>query len=199
MNSLKRLYPGGYGQQPPVMLSTPSMPEQEPRSCRSRAPPIQRPQAAAKYMPTDSGNLPAKRPGYYKREHEGINPEAIMQLQKMDSTSNNEIKRKEKAIRLCMSHMMNQSNETFAEMMDRFEYKNKGRGFDLYLKPEHRHNFKGCNVKIGLLEIQNYMTESTAKNMRAEHLDPRELLIFKSVEDWYNTLEFFCAHPDAKF
>ena len=84
------------------------------------------------------------------REHEGINPEAIMQLQKMGSTSNNEIERKEKAIRLCMSHMMDKSNESFEEMMDRFEYKNKGGGMDLYLKPEHRHHFKGSNVNIGL-------------------------------------------------
>ena len=98
MNSLKRLYSDGFTEPPPGMLSAPSMPEQEPRSCRSRAPPIQQPQAAAKYTPTDSGNLPAKRPGYYKREHEGMNPEAIMQVQKMDSTSNNEIERKEKAI-----------------------------------------------------------------------------------------------------
>ena len=85
---------------------------------------------------------------------------------------------------------MDQSEETFAAIMNRFEYKNKGYGCDLYLKPEHHGNFKGSDVNIGLIEVQNYMVESAATNMKAERLDPKELPIFKNIEDWYNTLNF---------
>ena len=122
-----------------------------------------------------------------------------MTLKQMDDESKNEIERKEKAIRLCMKHVMDQSEETFQAMTNRFEDKNKGYGYDLYLKPEHHKNFKGSNVNIGLIEVQNYMVESAAANMKAERLGPKELFVSKSIEDWYNTLGFLCAHPEAKF
>ena len=71
-------------------------------------------------MPNDTSGLPTRRPGQYKREHEGIDPRAIVQLAHMDRGSHNETELKEEAIWLCMQHFT-AKQQTFEEMMEKFE------------------------------------------------------------------------------
>ena len=61
-----------------------------------------------------------------------------------------------------MRHMVARHG-TFEQMMDQFEYVDKGRGWDLYLKHEYKDRFREVYTNLRLLEIQAYITESIAK------------------------------------
>ena len=82
---------------------------------------------------------PMKRPGLHYKNPMGMDPRIFQKLWDIDQNSANAIERTEKAIRLCMDYVVNQSEETFDRFRARYEYKQlkPHGGFDLYPKTEY--------------------------------------------------------------
>ena len=148
----EKMYAEGFAETPPGLIpEAPSDSQTEAQSSSAKA--------KAKSQPMRASGQPARRPGQHYQNYVGIDPKALVELKRIEDNTMNEVERNEIAIKICMKHLVENSKETFEQVRERYEYRNKGSGYDFYPKCEFINKLNGVNLNIGLLELQKYMIQ----------------------------------------
>ena len=66
-----------------------------------------------------------------------MDPKALVELKRIKDDTANEVEQNEMALKLCMKYMIENSKEDYEQFRDRFEFRNRGSGYDFYLKRSH--------------------------------------------------------------
>ena len=89
--------------------------------------------ARAKGQPQKPTGQQLRRPGQQQQSYVGMDPKALVELKRIKGDTANEVEQNEIALKLCVKYMIENSREDYEQFRDRFEYRNRGSGYDFYL------------------------------------------------------------------